>query len=67
MHESQNKTLFVSNAAGGMDPEFEIGDIMIITDHIERFPEHPLRGRNFTRQWGPRFPDMRQTYSSSVL
>ena len=36
------KTLFVSNAAGGMNPEFMIGDIMLITDHINLFPEHPL-------------------------
>ena len=41
------KTLFVSNAAGGMNPEFMIGDIMIITDHINLFPEHPLRGKNY--------------------
>ena len=57
MHELGIKTLFVSNAAGGMNPEFEIGDIMIITDHINLFPEHPLRGKNY-EEWGPRFPDM---------
>ena len=41
------KTLFVSNAAGGMNPEFRIGDLMIINDHINLFPEHPLRGKNY--------------------
>ena len=40
------KTLFVSNASGGMNPSFKIGDLMIITDHINLFPEHPLRGKN---------------------
>ena len=40
------KTLFVSNAAGGIREDLEIGDLMIITDHINRFPEHPLRGKN---------------------
>ena len=44
MRELGIKTLFVSNAAGGMNPDFEIGDLMIITDHINHFPEHPLRG-----------------------
>ena len=46
MRELGIKTLFVSNAAGGMNPDFEIGDLMIITDHINFFPEHPLRGKN---------------------
>ena len=43
MRELGIKTLFVSNAAGGMNPAFSIGDLMIITDHINLFPEHPLR------------------------
>ena len=50
-------TLFVSNAAGGMNPEFKVGDIMIITDHINLFPENPLRGRNY-EELGTRFPAM---------
>ena len=41
MRELGIKTLFVSNASGGTNPEFEIGDLMIITDHINYFPEHP--------------------------
>ena len=61
MRELGIKTLFVSNAAGGMNPAFSIGDLMIITDHINLFPEHPLRGKNIP--YGPRFPDMSQVYS----
>lgn len=60
------KTLFVSNAAGGMNPAFEIGDIMIITDHINLFPEHPLRGKNYN-ELGPRFPDMSEAYSRRLI
>ena len=45
MYELGIETLFVSNASGGMNPEFKIGDLMIITDHINFFPEHPLRGK----------------------
>ena len=54
MHEIGIKTLFVSNASGGMNPSFKIGDIMVITDHINFFPEHPLHGPNLPM--GPRFP-----------
>lgn len=60
------KTLFVSNAAGGMNPSFKIGDIMLITDHINLFPEHPLRGKNYN-ELGDRFPDMSETYSTNLL
>ena len=59
-------TLFVSNAAGGMNPEFKIGDIMIINDHINFFPEHPLRGKNYN-ELGPRFPDMSEPYSHRLI
>ena len=59
-------TLFVSNAAGGMNPEFKIGDIMIITDHINLFPEHPLRGKNY-EELGPRFPEMSEAYSHRLI
>ena len=44
MYELGIKTLFVSNAAGGTNPEFSIGDLMIITDHINFMPENPLHG-----------------------
>lgn len=64
MYELGIRTLFVSNAAGGMNPEFNIGDIMIITDHINLFPEHPLRGKNYPT--GPRFPDMSEAYDKEL-
>lgn len=60
------KTLFVSNAAGGMNPDFKVGDIMIITDHINLFPEHPLRGKNH-EELGTRFPDMSEAYSARLI
>lgn len=65
MRELGIKTLFVSNAAGGMIPDFSIGDLMIITDHINFFPEHPLRGKNI--EYGPRFPDMSEAYSKELI
>lgn len=58
--------LLVSNASGGVNPDFEIGDLMIITDHINLFPEHPLRGRNYN-QLGTRFPDMSEAYSKDLI
>lgn len=64
MYELGIKTLFVSNAAGGMNPDFEIGDIMLIRDHINLFPEHPLRGKNIPT--GPRFPDMSNVYDPAL-
>ena len=65
MHELGIKTLFVSNASGGMSPDFEVGDLMIITDHINFFPEHPLRGKNIP--YGPRFPDMSEAYNKELI
>lgn len=65
MRELGIKTLFVSNAAGGMNPDFLIGDLMIINDHINMFPEHPLRGKNIP--YGDRFPDMSKTYSPELI
>lgn len=59
-------TLFVSNASGGVNPDFEIGDLMIITDHINVFPEHPLRGKNYN-ELGPRFPDMSEPYNRELI
>lgn len=65
MYELGIETLFVSNASGGMNPEFKIGDLMIITDHINFFPEHPLHGSNFPT--GPRFPDMHEAYDHKLI
>jgi len=59
------KTLVVSNAAGGMNPEFEIGDIMVINDHICLMP-NPLVGKH-DPAFGARFPDMSQTYDPELL
>lgn len=59
------ETLYVSNAAGGMRDTFEIGDLMIIADHINHFPEHPLHGKNDNRL-GTRFPDMSDAYSARL-
>jgi purine-nucleoside phosphorylase len=59
-------TLIGSNAAGGINPAFKIGDIMLIKDHINLFPEHPLRGPNDERL-GLRFPDMSEPYDTTLL
>jgi len=65
MYELGIETLFVSNASGGMNPDFRIGDLMVIVDHINMFPEHPLHGPNFPT--GPRFPDMHETYDKKLI
>jgi len=60
------QTLLVSNAAGGMNPAFEKGDLMIIEDHINHFPGNPLIGKNID-ELGPRFPDMYEPYSKNLI
>ena len=57
--------LFVSNAAGGMNSSFDVGDIMLIEDHINLFPEHPLHGKNY-KELGTRFPDMSEAYNKEL-
>ena len=66
MKELGVETLFVSNAAGGMNKEFQVGDVMVITDHINLFPENPLRGKNY-EDLGPRFPAMTEAYSCGLI
>ncbi|MCL4481755.1 MAG: purine-nucleoside phosphorylase [Bacteroidetes bacterium] len=56
------KTLFVSNASGGLNPKYKVGDVMMINDHINMFGDHPLLGPN-VNELGPRFPDMSQPYN----
>lgn len=60
------RTLCVSNASGGLNPDQEVGDVMILRDHIDLFPESPLRGKHH-EEFGPRFPDMSDAYSSELL
>ena len=59
------ENLLISNASGGVNPSFEIGDLMLIDDHINLIP-NPLIGKNF-EELGPRFPDMSQPYSKQML
>ncbi len=66
MHFLNVKKLIVSNAAGGLNPKYHAGDLMIITDHINFFPEHPLRGKNF-KELGTRFPDMSKVYNENYI
>ncbi|MCK9155878.1 MAG: purine-nucleoside phosphorylase [Paludibacteraceae bacterium] len=58
--------LMVSNAAGALNPEYVPGDIMLIADHINMFPENPLRGKNID-ELGPRFLDMGDAYDSALI
>ncbi len=58
--------LIVSNASGGVNPDYKVGSIVMIKDHINMFPEHPLRGKNDQR-FGPRFVNMSEPYSLAMI
>ena len=60
------QNLIVSNASGGVNPNFRVADIMIIEDHINMMPEHPLRGKNID-ELGPRFVDMSEPYNRKMI
>lgn len=59
------KYLFLTNAAGGLNPDFEVGRPMIISDHINMMGDNPLIGPNI-EEWGPRFPDMSNAYEKKL-
>ena len=59
-------TILISNAAGGMNADFEVGDLMVITDHISMFTVNPLIGEN-KEKLGTRFPDMSEPYSKELV
>jgi purine-nucleoside phosphorylase len=60
------KQLFISNAAGGLHPDYQLSDLMLIDDHINLQPNNPLIGKNFD-ELGPRFPDMYAAYDPALL
>jgi purine-nucleoside phosphorylase len=60
------KLLLISNASGGLNPGFEIGDCMFITDHINLMGTNPLLGKNYD-ELGPRFPDMKEVYDTELI
>ena len=60
------KMLLVSNAAGGLNPNFQAGDLMVITDHLNFTGQNPLIGPNVD-EWGLRFPDMVEPYSRRLI
>jgi purine-nucleoside phosphorylase len=60
------ETLLLSNAAGAVNPDYQVGDLMLINDHISFFTTNPLLGKN-VEELGTRFPDMSEPYSKALL
>jgi len=59
------KELYMTNASGGLNPHYNAGELVLIKDHINLMPDHPLRGPN-EQKFGPRFPDMSDAYSAKL-
>lgn len=66
LHALGIEQLIISNAAGSLNPEFSKGRLMLISDHINLLMDNPLIGRNVD-EWGARFPDMSEPYSTSMM
>ena len=60
------KNLLITNAAGGLNPHFQGGELMLIADHINLLGDNPLVGEN-VEEWGPRFPDMSRVYDRALM
>ncbi len=60
------QTLIISNASGGLNPAYKVSDLMILNDHINLLPDHPLRGKN-EDSLGPRFPEMSEPYAKVLI
>jgi len=60
------QNLILSNACGGVNPDYSVADIVILKDHINMMPEHPLRGKNID-ELGPRFVDMSEPYNKKMI
>lgn len=60
------QTLIISNASGGLNPAYKVSDLMILNDHINLLPDHPLRGKN-EDSLGPRFPEMSEPYDKVLI
>ena len=65
-NRKKKKKVVLSNASGGVNPSFNVGDICLVRDHINMMPEHPLRGKNID-ELGPRFVDMSKAYDKEML
>ena len=62
----QSEICIVSNAAGGLNPSFSPGTLMVLSDHLNFIPDNPLRGPNID-DWGPRFPDLSEPYDRELI